>query len=226
MLSGSVPSTLLSALPLILFTNELHVVASTSVHPGQHPPSSIKVTKYYLKSDVEGIKKENVRIKELGNAAAEEWVKGLSDRGKAKRLDIARWERWEASGGLQRILRDELDIIPTVFPTTQPTSLPPRPATFHGYSGFGQPPHSGGAYAPPQIIGQPGALPLKFGEWHHLILIVNFRAQLSDLEYSTRIATTTGLTTTLWCSCPSGNTEGATYERGSRKTEIGKENRD
>lgn len=165
MLSGSVPSTLLSALPLILFTNELHVVASTSVHPGQHPPSSMQVTKYYLKSDVEAIKKENVSIKELGHAAAEEWVKGLGDKGKAKRLDIARWERWEASGGLQRILKDEPDIIPGAFPPTQPTSLPPRPATFHGYSGFGQPPHAGGAYAPPPgVVGQTGALPLKFGE--------------------------------------------------------------
>lgn len=164
LLSGSVPSTLLSALPLILFTNELHVVASTSVQPGQHPPSRIQVTKYYLKSDVEGIKKENIKIKELGNAAAEEWVKGLSERGKAKRLDIARWERWEASGGLQRILKDEPDIIPGTFPSAQPTSLPPRPATFHGYSGFGQPPHAGSAYAPaPGVVGQPGVLPLQFG---------------------------------------------------------------
>lgn len=174
----------------------------------------MQVTKYYLKSDVDGIKKENVRVKELGNAAAEEWVKGLSDRGKTKRLDIARWERWEASGGLQRILRDEPDIIPGAFPATQPTSLPPRPATFHGYSGFGQPPHAGSAYAPPPgVVGQAGALPSKFGEWTHLILVLNSHAHLSDLKYSSRVATKTGLTSTLWCSYPSGDTEGATYER-------------
>ena len=113
------------------------------------------------------------------------------------------------------------------FPTTLPTSLPPRPATFHGYSGFGQPPHAGGVYASPSgVISQTGGIPFKFGEWTRLFLVLDSRAKSSDLKYSSRVATKTGLASASWCSCSSGNTEGATYERGSRKTEIGKEIRD
>jgi hypothetical protein len=39
----------------------------------------------------------------MGSAVAEEWLKGLDTRGKARINDIARWERWQASGGLARL---------------------------------------------------------------------------------------------------------------------------
>ena len=147
-------------------TNELHVVASTALHPGQQPPSSLQISKYFLKTDVENIKKEYFRIKSLGDAAAEEWIKGLDDRGKGKRVDSARWERWEAAGGLQRIRKDEPDSLQEQpVCQTLPSSLPPRPATFHGYSGFGQPPHISNAYPPPPgVVTRTGPVTSNFGQ--------------------------------------------------------------
>lgn len=142
------------------------MVASTALHQGQQPPSNIQISKYFLKSDVESIKKEYFKVKGLGNAAAEEWVKGLDNRGKAKRLDVARWERWEASGGLQRLRKDEPDNLPEkAAHQSLPSSLPPRPATFHGYSGFGQPPHAGSAYPPPPgVATHSGPVATNFGK--------------------------------------------------------------
>lgn len=147
-------------------TNELHVVVSTVLQQGQQPPSNLQISKYFLKSDVENIKKEYFRIKGLGDAAAEEWIKGLDNRGKAKRLDSARWERWETAGGLQRIRRHEPDNLQgKVVQQALPSSLPPRPATFHGYSGFGQPPHVGSAYPPPPgVTTHTGQVMSNFGE--------------------------------------------------------------
>lgn len=42
------------------------------------------------------MQKEHEEAKEFGEAAAEEWVKGLPLNGKQQMADAARWERWEA----------------------------------------------------------------------------------------------------------------------------------
>ena len=39
----------------------------------------------------------------LGDAAAQEWYKGLEKSGKDRLADSARWEQWEATGGPQRL---------------------------------------------------------------------------------------------------------------------------
>jgi hypothetical protein len=52
---------------------------------------------------VEEIKREFEDVKVMGSATAEEWIKGLEGRGKERRNDAARWERWEAGGGIVRI---------------------------------------------------------------------------------------------------------------------------
>lgn len=142
------------------------MVASTALQQGQQPPSSLQISKYFLKTDVDNLRKEYFRIKELGDAAAEEWVKGLDNRGKAKRLDSARWERWETAGGLQRIRKDDPDNLQgKIVQQALPASLPPRPATFHGYSGVGQPPHAGSTYPlPPGVATHAGQVMSNFGE--------------------------------------------------------------
>ena len=39
----------------------------------------------------------------MGTATAEEWIKGLDERGKERRNDAARWEKWEVGGGVIRM---------------------------------------------------------------------------------------------------------------------------
>lgn len=147
LLSSMIPSQLICALPFIFLTGDLHVVASTSLQQGQQPPSGIQISKHFLKQHVEGLKQEHSRVKTLGSPAADEWIRGLDSRGKAKRSDAARWERWETANGLMRMRSEKTSIMPDIIqpfavrpPGHFPASLPPRPATYHGYSGFGQPP--------------------------------------------------------------------------------------
>lgn len=106
LLSSSVPSPLMAALPFVFLSAELHVVASTTLQQGQ-PPTNMQIGKYFYKPHVEDIKQEFFKVKALGSGAAEEWIKGLETRGKDKRLDLVRWERWESSGGLQRMRSTE-----------------------------------------------------------------------------------------------------------------------
>lgn len=44
---------------------------------------------------------EEVRV--LGTATAEEWIKGLDLEGKDRLNDSARWEQWDAKGGLKKV---------------------------------------------------------------------------------------------------------------------------
>jgi len=52
---------------------------------------------------VDAIKDEFVVVKKMGQAAAEEWIKGLEERGKEARNDHARWDKWGAGGGFSRM---------------------------------------------------------------------------------------------------------------------------
>lgn len=98
----------MAALPFIFLTNELHVLSPATLQNGQHP-AIIQITKYFSKHQVEDIKQEFNRVKDMGAATAEEWLKGLDGRGKERRNDAARWERWEANGGLSRMRNAESD---------------------------------------------------------------------------------------------------------------------
>lgn len=91
----------MAALPFVFLTSDLHVISPTALENGQLPPD-VKIAKHFLKNHVEEIKQEFFEVKSMGSAAAEEWLKGLEDRGKQRRNDAARWVRWEASGGLKR----------------------------------------------------------------------------------------------------------------------------
>ncbi|PQE33062.1 F-box domain containing protein [Rutstroemia sp. NJR-2017a WRK4] len=106
LMSPSVPSLLIPALPFIFITNELHVLPSTALQNGQ-PPSTCQFTKYYSKQHIDTIKGEFDTVKVMGSATVDEWLKGLEDRGREQRKDATRWERWDASGGVMRMQRLE-----------------------------------------------------------------------------------------------------------------------
>lgn len=99
LLSSSVPSFLLPALPFVLITTEMQVFSSGALENGL-PPGNVQFTKIYLSKHVEELKEEFLTVKALGPGTAEEWLKGLENRGKDRRLDVARWEKWELSGGV------------------------------------------------------------------------------------------------------------------------------
>ncbi|KAH7370759.1 hypothetical protein BKA65DRAFT_562688 [Rhexocercosporidium sp. MPI-PUGE-AT-0058] len=134
LLSSSIPSPLMAALPFIFVTNELHVLSSAILQNGTHP-TSLQITKSFFNFQVDEIKKEFEEVKSMGSATAEEWLKGLEGRGKELRLDAARWERWEASGGIARMLDSVTQAQNTPKTVSAPTTmmrpsngnLPPHP---------------------------------------------------------------------------------------------------
>lgn len=63
----------------------------------------MEMKKHFYKTHIEDLKKEFVQVKAMGPAAAEEWVKGLEALGKDHLSDAARWEQWEAKGGLRKV---------------------------------------------------------------------------------------------------------------------------
>ena len=79
-----------------------HYVTSTVLRNGA-PPSEVQLTKLYYKPHIEDIKNQLDQVRELGSASAEEWIKGLDMEGKEKLNDAARWEIWEAKGGLAKV---------------------------------------------------------------------------------------------------------------------------
>jgi hypothetical protein len=86
-------------------TNELQVIPASLLRTTQHTPA-LQISKYFLKSQIVDIRKKYDSVKSLGDAAAEEWIKGLEDLGKERRHDAARWERWEETGGLVKMQRE------------------------------------------------------------------------------------------------------------------------
>lgn len=111
----------MTALPFVFLTNQLHALPLATLQNG--PPPGIKITKHFLKSHVDDIHKEFLAVKSLGSATVEEWLKGLDVRGVNRRNDGSRWERWEASGGVNRMRVSESQIPhKTIKPTQDITS--------------------------------------------------------------------------------------------------------
>ncbi|KAI0124645.1 hypothetical protein BJ170DRAFT_685523 [Xylariales sp. AK1849] len=99
LLSSSVPSVVLPALPFALITNDTRVISSTALENGQ-VPGGVQFKKVFLSKHVVEMREEFSSVTNLGTGTAEEWLKGLEDRGKGHRLDAARWERWDFAGGV------------------------------------------------------------------------------------------------------------------------------
>ena len=102
-MSSSFPSPLLPALPFILLTPNLHVITPTLLQ-NSSPPPTLQMAKHFYKPHIEDIKRKFEEVMALGNAAGEEWFKGLDGVGKERMSDSVRCERWEAKGGLKSLL--------------------------------------------------------------------------------------------------------------------------
>ncbi|RDW88130.1 hypothetical protein BP6252_00162 [Coleophoma cylindrospora] len=159
LLSSAVPTPLLAALPFVHLTNESHVIPTAILQKGHEPPPSIQIKKHFFKQNVENLKQEFLDVKaNMGTATLEEWLKGLDDRGKEIRNDAARWERWEASGGVARMRRVEPNEIQIRVDNRiiTPTGLPNLPAKIPSTNGslpnlppvpyFSQPPSNQGIF--------------------------------------------------------------------------------
>jgi len=96
-------------------------------------PNHLRVSKVYYQGDITNILSELDTAKSLGDGAAEEWRKGLAEKGKLAMADAARWERWEASMrpgiDLLQVLR-EYD--PSSFPVIQRLAAQSKSAAVNG----------------------------------------------------------------------------------------------
>ena len=122
LLSSSIPSPLITALPFIFLTNELHVIPLATLQNGQ--PTGIQITKRFFNPHIEDIKREFDDVKAMGSATAEEWIKGLEGRGRERRNDAVRWERWDVSGGVARMRNIGTNIIRNPERQSSTHSLP------------------------------------------------------------------------------------------------------
>ncbi|TRX98177.1 hypothetical protein FHL15_000822 [Xylaria flabelliformis] len=103
LLSSSMPACLIPALPFIFISQDMRVILPAMLQTGH--AAKLPVTKVFLSSHVEAIQEEFTSVRAMGSATAEEWLKGLDGRGKERRTDALRWEKFEISGGLARMRR-------------------------------------------------------------------------------------------------------------------------
>ncbi|KAI0450140.1 hypothetical protein F5B21DRAFT_492176 [Xylaria acuta] len=103
LLSSSMPACLIPALPFIFISEDMHVIPSAMLQTGH--ATKLPMTKIFLPSHVAAIQEEFISVRAMGGATAEEWLKGLEGRGKERRVDALRWEKFEMSGGIVRMRR-------------------------------------------------------------------------------------------------------------------------
>ncbi|KAI0430952.1 hypothetical protein F5Y09DRAFT_306281 [Xylaria sp. FL1042] len=99
LLSSSVPSFLIPAIPFVFISDDMQIIPSAMLQTGQ-ATLELSITKVFLSSHVTAIHEEFSSVRAMGEATAEEWLKGLEGRGKELRADSLRWEKFEMSGGL------------------------------------------------------------------------------------------------------------------------------
>ncbi|KAK3362803.1 hypothetical protein B0T25DRAFT_443942 [Lasiosphaeria hispida] len=103
LLSPYIPTAIIPALPVVYLTQELHVLPGASLEQGL-PPTNFQVTKLFSPSDVEPLKQEFLIVKDMGPGTVDEWLKGLGGRGNDLRNQASKWEKWESSGGLAKMV--------------------------------------------------------------------------------------------------------------------------
>lgn len=125
MFSSTFPSFLLPGLPFAFVSDLGNYVASTAVR-NIAQPVNVKLIKHYYKPQIEDIKRQFEIIRDLGDASAEEWTKGLETEGKDRCNEATRWEQWEAKGGLKKVnMRPMRPHIAVVKPTSSSNSIGP-----------------------------------------------------------------------------------------------------
>lgn len=95
MVSQSVPTAVLQAIPFACITSDLHVQPSNTLDTDKQ--------KLFSPTDVDGVTKEYHEVQALGPGAMDEWMKGLNNRGKTLQNQASRWEKWYMSGGVTRM---------------------------------------------------------------------------------------------------------------------------
>ncbi|KAI0966982.1 hypothetical protein F4678DRAFT_264419 [Xylaria arbuscula] len=102
LLLSSVPSCLIPALPFIFISDNMQIISSAMLQ-ARLGNLELSITKAFFSSHVATIQEEFASAKAMGEATAEEWLKGLEGRGKEHLVDSLRWEKFEMFGGLVRI---------------------------------------------------------------------------------------------------------------------------
>lgn len=103
------PSALLPGLPFVFITNKMHVLSPGVLHSAQVPPD-VQLTKIFLRTHVDQLADEFDSVKSLGGAAVEEWLKGLEGRGKKRRSNTSRWEKWPGIVAMRTVLYSGLPV--------------------------------------------------------------------------------------------------------------------
>lgn len=118
----------------MLLTNDHNYITAYTLQSAT-TPADVVIGKYFYKQHVEDITQELHEAQGLGQAAAEEWYKGLQTRGKERMKLAENWERWEVK---QQWLDEHQDakratsVAPSVAPSVaatshrEPSRSPPR----------------------------------------------------------------------------------------------------
>lgn len=67
-----------------------------------------RLQKTFYTKDVDSITAEVDEVNSFGDGAADEWRKGMAQRGKDAMADSSRWERWEGTLPLGKVLAEAL----------------------------------------------------------------------------------------------------------------------
>ncbi|KAL2261851.1 hypothetical protein VTK26DRAFT_3171 [Humicola hyalothermophila] len=102
LLSPSIPSAVVPAVPFVFLTQDLHIFSAASLEQAQLPADA-QLAKRFSLSDVEALKQEFLQVKDMGEGTVAEWLKGLPGRGNDMQHAASKWEKWEHSGGLTKV---------------------------------------------------------------------------------------------------------------------------
>ncbi|KAI9794322.1 MAG: hypothetical protein M1833_000414 [Piccolia ochrophora] len=101
LISSSVPSTLLAALPFIFVTPSLHVITPTMLQKAT-PRPTLQMTKVFFKADIQVIMHQFDDVRAESPAATEAWINGLEKQAKENSDNAGQWERWFTTGVVNR----------------------------------------------------------------------------------------------------------------------------
>ncbi|KAI5462998.1 hypothetical protein BGZ63DRAFT_402344 [Mariannaea sp. PMI_226] len=114
--SSPISSVILSALPPVVITKEGHIIPGRGLRVGDsYLPHGW--TRLFWPNQVEAITQEYEAVHTLGPAAAEEWMKGLTDRGHRTIADGARWENWNLTSSGVGFMRTSIYLGPGLGPS-------------------------------------------------------------------------------------------------------------
>ena len=125
--AASPVARLTSGLPYAFRSQDGHFVPDT-VRQTSGIPGHLRIQKTFYKRDVQAITEDWDEVTAFGDGAAEEWRKGLVQRGKEAMADASRWERWEATMPLGTVLAEALR-------AQDPASFPKYAGTQHAQPG-------------------------------------------------------------------------------------------